>query len=289
MILNKILILLLLSTQVYAQSPQQIFWSINKPRAGGVAPDADSINFVTKVVNNGGSLSSTEKTAIGTLIKKLKDSSLWTLMKAVYPMVGASAASCKVNLKDTVNYNLTFVASPTFASTGVDWNGTTQYATTGLNPLTVMATNAHISYYSRENVNTAADQIDMGSTDATTSIWVSCYYNASGLTTSCARNTSNSVLLTGTNATAAAFFSTSNTASTGALYKNGVSLTTAALTSTLPNMDIDIGASNRPGSPAFFTNRECAFASIGFGLTAAQSLTLYNIVQAFQTTLSRQV
>jgi hypothetical protein len=37
------------------------------------------------------------------------------------------------------------------------------------------------------------------------------------------------------------------------------------------------------------SNRECAFSSIGDGLTDTQASNFYTAVQAFQTTLSRQV
>jgi FlaG/FlaF family flagellin (archaellin) len=38
-----------------------------------------------------------------------------------------------------------------------------------------------------------------------------------------------------------------------------------------------------------YSNRQCAFATIGNGLTDAEALALYNSIQAFQTTLSRNV
>ena len=38
-----------------------------------------------------------------------------------------------------------------------------------------------------------------------------------------------------------------------------------------------------------YSNKQCAFASIGDGLTDAEALALYNAVQTFNTTLARQV
>jgi hypothetical protein len=38
-----------------------------------------------------------------------------------------------------------------------------------------------------------------------------------------------------------------------------------------------------------YENKECAFASIGDGLTDADVANLYTIVQKYQTTLGRQV
>jgi hypothetical protein len=39
----------------------------------------------------------------------------------------------------------------------------------------------------------------------------------------------------------------------------------------------------------YYTDRECAFASIGDGLTDTEAANFYTAVQAYQTTLSRQV
>jgi hypothetical protein len=70
---------------------------------------------------------------------------------------------------------------------------------------------------------------------------------------------------------------------------NGVNRGTNTNTniSSLPNANIYVGASN--GSSVIYTNRQCAFASIGDGLTDTQASNFYTAVQAFQTTLSRQV
>ena len=48
-------------------------------------------------------------------------------------------------------------------------------------------------------------------------------------------------------------------------------------------------ASLNIGGGSLFSSREQAFASIGFSLTNSEATTFYNLVQAFQTSLSRQV
>ena len=42
-------------------------------------------------------------------------------------------------------------------------------------------------------------------------------------------------------------------------------------------------------STFYYANKECAFSSVGNGLTDTESANLYTAVQAFQTTLSRNV
>jgi hypothetical protein len=62
---------------------------------------------------------------------------------------------------------------------------------------------------------------------------------------------------------------------------------------TLPQNSLIIGALNYRdylgSSIIAYGNHQCAFASIGNGLTDAESLAFYNAVQTFNTTLGRQV
>ena len=74
------------------------------------------------------------------------------------------------------------------------------------------------------------------------------------------------------------------------VWKNGVKSVTGGLSSNAPmNLNVFIGAYNNGGSASNYSVRECAFASIGDGLTDTQASDFYTAVQAMQTTLSRQV
>ena len=55
------------------------------------------------------------------------------------------------------------------------------------------------------------------------------------------------------------------------------------------SFDFYLGGFNEGGTVAYYSNKECAFASIGDGLTDAEALALYNAVNAFQVTLGRNV
>jgi hypothetical protein len=56
----------------------------------------------------------------------------------------------------------------------------------------------------------------------------------------------------------------------------------------MPTISLFLGAAN--GLPITgYSNKQYAFASIGSGLTDAEAAALYTAVQAFNTTLSRQV
>jgi hypothetical protein len=68
--------------------------------------------------------------------------------------------------------------------------------------------------------------------------------------------------------------------------KNGSTVTQSG---NMPNRTIYVGATNTGSPTLYYFNREIAFASIGDGLTDTEASNFYTAVQAFQTTLSRQV
>ena len=57
---------------------------------GGGAFDVDAQAFFDRVTTAGGTLTTTEKNATNQLVLDMKSAGIWTSMKAIYPMVGAS-------------------------------------------------------------------------------------------------------------------------------------------------------------------------------------------------------
>ena len=247
--------------------------------------DADWLAYYNRVIAAGGSLTITEQNATKTLVADLKANGLWTPMKAIYPMVGASAAACAQNLKSS-SFTGAFTSTGwTFASTGVTGNGTSTYMNTSLVPNGNLNLNStHFSYYSRTNntynaaeigyevggVNQAQILINFGGTN------FDCVYNSPGSGTLRSWTTS-------------AFFVVSRpSALLVKSYRNAsIIATTSSAPSSLGLNSIYVGARNSTG--LIPTNRECAFSSIGDGLDDTQESNLYTAVQAFQTTLSRNV
>lgn len=72
-------------------------------------------------------------------------------------------------------------------------------------------------------------------------------------------------------------------------YKNGSSISTSSDSSNRSTYSIYLSAWNDSGTANYLNNRELAFSSIGDGLTDTEASNLYTAVQAFQTTLSRNV
>jgi hypothetical protein len=244
--------------------------------------DADAAAFFARVTAAGGTLSATEKIATNQLVLDLKANSLWTPMKAIYPMVGASAAACAQNLKSS-SFTGTFISGGTYASTGYTTNAV-GYMETNIFPSTDLSQNStHLSYYSR--VNNSGPFVDMG---IGSSPQLFLLYNYAG-TAFKAINRAESVSGTSFTPTTSLLIGNRPNSTTEKHYRAGSLVDTLTVTSTGINTNmIYLGAYNRTGAE-WKTARECAFASIGDGLTDTQASNLYTAVQAFQTTLSRQV
>jgi hypothetical protein len=198
-------------------------------------------------------------------------------------MVGASAAACAQNLKSS-SFTGTFTSGWTFASTGVTPNGTSAYINTELNVSTNLSQNStHLSYYSRTNIN--ASQVEMGVTGANSTYLLYSYlgvaYSAINESTQAARTTAASP-------TTGFLIGSRISSSEERYFTNNVAQTRTANSTGLANLNVFLGCYNTGGA-AFFSTKECAFASIGDGLTDTEASNYYTAVQAFQTTLSRQV
>jgi hypothetical protein len=261
--------------------------------------DADAVAFFNRVTTAGGTLSSTEKSAVNQLVLDLKANSLWTRMKAIYPMVGASAAACAQNLKSS-SFTGTFTSGWTFASTGVTPNGTSAYMDTALNSSTQLTTNnTHLSYYSRTNqypYSGANVQVTLGATISPAYLPL----NSLELNGGTGSNNSFGVYMNDYNT---GFVRAANTDTRGFLLGNRsasnvlklsfngniIASNTSTTAQALPNSTYYISALNLSNTAVLFCNAQTSFASIGDGLTDTQASNFYTAVQAFQTTLSRQV
>jgi len=251
--------------------------------------DADAQAFFDRVTAAGGSLSATEKTAVNTLVVQMKLDGTWTPMKAIYPMVGASAAACAQNLKSS-SFTGTFTSGWTFASTGVTPNGTSAYMDTTLIPSVSIASqdSTHLSYYASTNVKNSAFNIGVRGANV-----IDLFIGARFDSTNSYNNVNTQTVTTRSETSNVnGFIAVSRiNSSTFKYYKgNSVNQTYSISSTGLPNTHpIWIGALNLQGVVFRPDNARISFASIGDGLTDTEESNLYTAVQAFQTTLSRQV
>ena len=250
--------------------------------AGGVDPDAQAFITAAAITDP------TQQSAINTLVVDLKGYNIWTKMKAVYPFVGGTASTHKFNLKNPLDtdaaFRLVFSGGWTHSSTGATPNGTNGYADTFLNAQTVVNTTNHLSYYSR--TLTVGSQIEIG-------VWNGGYiYNQIRAASNYYAGSTGGGTFTTTTDARGFWLGTKRSSNDRELYFNGASQNTITVndTNNLPNANIYLGARKvLPGGADFYSNKQCAFASIGDGLTDTDATNLYTAVQAFQTTLGRSV
>jgi len=198
-------------------------------------------------------------------------------------MIGGTSLSMSYNLVDPRNsddaYRLTFKGNPVFNTTGILFPTTTDYANTHLIDSILTYNNSAISYFSL--TQNAVDGYDMGCVDNSPPYNEFAIYN-------------------GTNATdwfgyfaygimpsnTKGLFLVSSTTTDVKRYDNSV-VTSSKGSAPKPvytNWPILIGTVAGASSGG---QRECGFASIGYGLTDAQVVTFYNIVQNYEAALGR--
>jgi len=252
--------------------------------------DSDARAFINAALLS----SPTQKTAINNLVKDLKNAGLWSKFYAIYPIVGGTAAAHSFNLKNSALYPIVWSNSPTHSANGVDFNGT-QFGRTGLVPSAVLtANNTALHYYSREDT-AAASISEIGARNNAATAFLAVFLKAAlapdGIISQQYDNNTAQGRLNAANSNSSGMFTFSRTASNAhAAYRNGTSLGSQTTSGgSLPAFELYIGARNNEGVAELFTNRQCAFAAVSSGLTAAEAQTMYQIVQSFQTYLGRAV
>ena len=253
----------------------------NNASSGGVSYTPEAIAYIAAA----GITDTTEKDAVNQLVLDLKgtgsttnNTDVWSDSYTIYPLSPTSLTAAEYNLKDPTQ-NITWLNSPTHATTGITGNGTDAYGNTGWNPTTegVDINNAGLTY---SGTYSGADYA-MGIVDGTRTIGI--------------RNAQNNrISYIGTTASPAAFFSTARLVTTSSrtsefvheLYNNGVlagSNSTSSGGSQSPNYDMYILGVNVNGSINVPFAGEMDFAAAHKGLTANQVQDLSDAITTYNT------
>ncbi len=255
-----------------------------------VVPDPDAKAFLQAAGINDTAI----QIAVDHLVIDLKAANLWTKMKAIYPMVGGIANTCKYNLKDPRDldaaYRKTFFNSPAIDADGVKWNGVNQYADTHLAPGAALATrNITMAYY---NLEDSAVGFDMGTYhlnpnryDILTGDGLGSMYVAASGPGSVQPVSKGVVDKSG-------LYLVTSDNTTIYPYRNGVALATVSrAVNATPNTDtLYLGAENRvtaTGGPVGFSTSKCGFSLVGEPVTPAEALTLSGIINHFMQHMSK--
>ena len=255
----------------------------------GITTDADAQAFITAAAIT----DPTQQTAINNLVVGMKADGIWTKMKAIYPFVGGTASTHKWNLKDPRDldaaFRLVFNGGWTHSSNGATPNGTNGYADTKLAPSSSLSTtSAHFTTYLRTNSTGAT--CDIGSYLSNARMILYSRYPSSE-TYATISNSGYPIGVPFSTTDSTGFWQTIRENNTNTkIFQNTIKKADGAVAfSTLPNVPFYIGAVNNTSVASLFSNRQTSFSTIGNGLTDTEAANLYTRVQAFQTSLSRQV
>jgi hypothetical protein len=247
---------------------------------GGVDPDAQAFITAASITDP------TQQSAINQLVVDLKGYNIWTKMRGLYPFVGGTATSHKFNLKNPLDtnaaYRIFWYGGVTHSSNGIIGNGSNGYGDTFLANNVMAQNDAHLSIYSRTNL--ASTVCDIGSWNG--QFGSKIYSRSAGANFEATINTSGQ--LQQANSDSRGFYLVTRKSSTSVTgQKNTTQYVTALNSTNYLTTSIKI---LRPGEyTGEYSPRNLAFASIGDGLTNTEAANFYTAVQAFQTTLGRQV
>jgi hypothetical protein len=249
---------------------------------GGVDPDAQAFITAASITDP------TQQSAINTLVVDLKGYSIWTKMKALYCFVGGTATSHSYNLINPAQYQITWSGGITHSNLGVQFGGVNGYGNTGLNAASVLSQDStHLSFYSRTDIT--ANSVEMGINASARQLYLLYRYGSSAFKA-----------MNRTQAAAGSLYSPTNSllianrtnSTTEKYYHKGTLVDTLTISSTgTISAEIYIGGYNNTVVPTSreYSSKQSAFASIGDGLTDTEAANFYTAVQAFQTTLNRQI
>jgi hypothetical protein len=235
------------------------------------------------------------RAAVSQFVSQLKAAGIWAKLRVVYPLVGGTASSHRLNLKDPRDldaaFRLTFYGSPSHGPAGIAWNGASQYADTYFVPSVHGEADGTggLSAYVRDATN-AGDTYDMGAYTGTPGSFLTASSYDNGPYARVNGNTVGPNLPAG----AAGMHSVEvPTATAKHLYRNGAALFTTnsavGFTNAPASVSVFLGAMNVNGNPYGFTPRAGSLYCVEDGLTAAETETYQALSAALQTALHRNV
>jgi len=268
--------------------------------SAGSSIDPDAQAFITAA----GITDPTQQSSIDNLVIGLKADGIWANMTVIYPFVGGTATTHKYNLKDprdlNAAYRLTFNGGWTHNSNGITGNGTNAYAESYYSPIAINTLGTYNRTAIINNQSLLGSAFTVQDNDGNQSNPIGLVLRNNSVSPGFINTT---VFSAGTPAPAA--ITVSRTAADGAtaikVYRNGTLNSTGNNSEwQFFNISMVIGATkqddydydgNLIGTNYYsYSTANIAFAFMGdIALTGTEVTNLNTRIQAFQTTLGRQV
>jgi hypothetical protein len=250
--------------------------------------DVDAAAYINSFTTAGGTLTTGQQSAIVAFFGTVKTAGIYTKILEMWNRCSSVGAAAAIGMKGV--QNTTWANSPTFSSTGVSFNGTTQYGDLGFVPSAAPSytnnismgmyletpSNTTINMGAKNNANTAAFAFTARYSDG------NGYFDAYDVTAGSGR-----VVIAVSDGSG--FFIQSLTASNAlSIYRNGTSIgsSTTTRTGTPPTISIYIGANHNIGGPNNYGTPKSAFDFIAQGLTSSEAATFSTAVNTLLTAFS---
>jgi hypothetical protein len=272
---------------------QQFQTSLGRSVGPQVVSDPDAQAFVTAANIQ----DQVQADAVNNLCISMKAQGLWTKMKAIYPIVGGTAAQHKFNLKNPLDtdaaFRLSFLGTWVHDSTGILSNGVNAYANTFFTPLTQFSSRNSLSIIANISGGTltggSSPYTIAAGTGGLTTDETGHFFRASGKLSVFVGESNN--ILAVTNSTTTGYSATNSLAGTTS-YVLGTSVIasgTVSANGTLGTFPLFISAINQGGTPFSVSYQNVKYNSIAFGdgLTLGEHNTFKSIIDTFNTSLGR--
>jgi len=282
-----------LDTRAVATNYNAFFSRFGLGKNLGLITDFDAAAFVEATGISG----QAQLTAINNLVIGLKANNLWNKMQLIYPFVGGTAYTHKFNLKNTNTFTATFNGALIHNSYGVGsgsiGNGYIDSNFLDTRDFANISSSAHVSIYGTVSNGVTGQIHGFSNIEPTT-------FNSNGgiifqpnnyLYGGAIRIFGNGNLSVSTSNGLGLNIITRTTSTANAFYYN---------TSTTSYSNTATAAFSRAGTlgtlkflGSYYGNTTAmlalGFATIGEGLSSTDAQNLYTVVQAYQTTLGRNV
>lgn len=212
---------------------------------------------------------------------------------AIYPFVGGAASPHRYNLRDINTFLITWAGGVTHNANGITGNGINSYGDTFYSPLndSIPLNDAGIAVYSRVTSNIG---VELGGSDAALTNSLYLQTRAGGFSVMQANSSTFAAIAESTGT--GLFVAVRRNATSMQIYKNGVSTilkTSSAGSSARTASTLNFLRQNTAGVGTSYSDKNLSFGIIftvtGSSFADANMPALYNIIQQYQTLLSRQV
>ena len=232
--------------------------------------------------------------AVDALVVGLKADSLWTGIKALYPMIGGTASRHERNLKNPADTNaahrILWGGGVTHTATGAKGNGTNGYGDCNIQPSDFAQDSLMGGFYLIRTPNFDSCQMGAGNTGATASRFL-CGANHSTRGTLGWVNQYGFTDTTFITPQVGNFLIQRTPTSSGAeLYLNGTfeHEIVEVLSSQVINRNVNLFCENNT-SKLYYSDAELAIAYLSSSLSSSDVTKLHNRITTYQTGLGRNV